>query len=295
MLILICDAFSADLPERLAAYGSVTDDAGRLAEAEVALVRSKTRCDAAWLDRASALKLLIRGGVGLDNIDLDHARSRGVAVHNTAAASSIAVAELAMAMMLAMPNRLLRAHQTMRDGIWAKKELRRSELQGKTLGLLGAGHIGGEVARRALAFGMQVLAYDPFLSHHELAELVPTLDDFLARCDFISIHAPLTPETRGLIDARNIAKMKEGVYLINTARGRVVDEADMAAALEAGKVAGYATDVWYSDPPEDSPLFQAPNVLMSPHIGASTEENMGRIGDVIVALVAEHHARGDRT
>ncbi|MCB0217111.1 MAG: hydroxyacid dehydrogenase [Caldilineae bacterium] len=287
MLILICDAFSPDLPARLAPFGEVSDDPARLAEADVALIRSKTKASADWIDAAANLKLIIRGGVGLDNVDQAHARRRGVAVHNTAEASSIAVAELALAMLLAMPNHLIRAHGSMREGAWLKKELKRSELHGKTLGLLGAGHIGSEVARRALAFGMTVIAHDPFLDRHPLAELVPSLPDFLGRCDYISIHTPLTAQTEGMLDAAAFARMKDGVYLVNTARAKVVVEADMRAALESGKVAGYATDVWASDPPEDSPLRDAPNMLMTPHFGASTAENMGRIGDVIVSLLGD--------
>ncbi len=290
MKILISDAFGPDLPDRLARFGEVTDDKDQLPTATVVLVRSKTKCTPEYIDSAPALRMIIRGGVGLDNIDLDYARQRGVIVHNTAAASSIAVAELGMALMLAMPCHVIRGHQTMAEGVWAKKELKRTELYGKTLGLLGAGRIATELGRRAAAFGMEIIAFDPYVEQHELATLVPDAGTLFERADYISIHTPLTPETRGMIDAEAIGRMKDGVRLVNTARAAVVDDAAMRDALVSGKVAGYATDVWPSDPPEDSPLVDAPNMVMAPHIGASTRENMGRIADVIVELIEEFQA-----
>ncbi len=287
MKILISDAFDPSLPGKLTRFGEVTDDKGQLATADVVLVRSKTKCTPEYIDSAPALKMIIRGGVGLDNIDIPYANSKGIAVHNTAAASSIAVAEQAMALMLAMPNNVIPGHETMRAGEWAKKQLKRSELYKKTLGLLGVGRIATEVARRAQAFGMDIVGYDPYAESHEFARLCGDLDEMLAVADYISIHVPLTDETRGLFDAAAIDKMKDGVRLVNTARGRVVVEADMRAALASGKVAGYATDVWYSDPPQDSPLTDAPNMVMAPHIGASTKENLLRIGDIIEELVEQ--------
>ncbi len=287
MKILISDAFDPSLTGKLEPFGEVTDDKSQLPTVDVVLVRSKTKCTPEYIDSAPNLKLIIRGGVGLDNIDLVYAKEKGIVVHNTAAASSIAVAEEAIALMLAMPNNLIRAHETMKAGEWAKKQLKRSELYKKTLGLLGAGRIATETARRAAAFGMKIIAYDAFIEDHELAELKGTLDEMLAEADYISIHVPLTPETEGLFNAANIAKMKDGVRLVNTARAKVVVEEDMRAALESGKVAGYATDVWYSDPPKDSPLTGAPNLVMAPHIGASTKENLLRIGDIIEELVGD--------
>ncbi len=287
MKILISDAFDPSLPERLARFGEVTEDKDRLPEVDVVLVRSKTKCTKEYIDRAPNLKLIIRGGVGLDNIDLEYARSKGIQVFNTASASSIAVAEMAFALMIAVPSRLIEAHESMKEGRWAKKELKRTELHGKTLGLIGAGNIGTELARRAAAFGMQVVAYDPIITSHEIAELV-SFDQLLAVADYISLHVPLTDQTRGMINADTIAKMKDGVVLVNTARGQCVVEEDMAAALEKGKVRAYATDVWYSDPPSpDSPILSAPNVIMTPHIGASTKENMLRIGDVVVQILED--------
>ncbi len=251
------------------------------------LVRSKTKCDREYIDRAQKLQLIIRGGVGLDNIDVDYARSKGIKVYNTASASAIAVAELAFALMIAVPTRLIDGHEGMRQGKWLKKELKRTELFGKTLGLVGVGNIGSELAQRALAFGMRVIAYDPLLKSHDLVELV-TLDELFAEADYISLHMPLTDETRGLINRETIAAMKTGAVLVNTGRGKCVVEEDLAAALTSGKVRAYATDVWYSDPPDpSSPLLTAPNVVMTPHIGASSSENLLRIGDVVVQILED--------
>ncbi len=287
MKILISDAFDPSLPERLARFGEVTEDTSRLPEVDVVLVRSKTKCTREYIDGAPNLKLIIRGGVGLDNIDLEYARSKGIQVFNTASASSIAVAEMAFALMIAVPTRLIEAHNSMKEGRWAKKELKRTELFGKTLGLIGAGNIGTELARRAVAFGMRVVAFDPIITSHEIAELV-SFEELLAVADYISLHVPLNDQTRGMIDAETLARMKDGVVVVNTARGQCVVEEDMASALASGKVRAYTTDVWYSDPPApDSPLLSAPNVIMTPHIGASTKENMLRIGDVVVQILED--------
>lgn len=287
MKILIADAFDASLPERLAAFGEVFDDIGRLAEAEVLLVRSKTKVTEDLVARAPALRLVIRGGVGTDNIDKAACKARGIVVKNTPRASSVAVAELAMALMLAVPNRLVEAHNAMREGKFPKNEIKRTELFGKTLGILGVGLIGSEVARRAAAFGMKVIGYDPFVAMHPLVEM-KGLDEVLAEADYLSIHTPLTDETRGMLNRDRIARMKDGVVIVNTGRGKVVVEEDLAEALKSGKVRAYATDVWYSDPPDPScPLLSAPNVLMTPHIGASSKENLGRIGDEVVQILGE--------
>lgn len=287
MKILIADAFDESLPKRLAQFGEVSADPASLADAEVVLVRSKTKVTREYLEGAPKLKLVIRGGVGLDNVDMEACRSRGIEVKNTPRASSVAVAELAMALMLAVPNRLVEGHSSMQEGKWLKKELKRTELYKKTLGLLGAGLIGTEVARRAQAFGMIVLAHDHYVGNHALAEMVETDDELFARSDYLSFHLPLTSETKGMIDKNAIAKMKDGVIIVNTARGKLVVEEDMAAALASGKVRAYATDVWYSDPPDpSSPLLKAPNVIMTPHIGASSKENLLRIGDIVVEILS---------
>ncbi len=286
MKILIADAFDESLPGRLAAFGEVTSDTAKSAEAEVLLVRSKTKVTKEYLEGAPNLKLIIRGGVGLDNIDVEAARSKGIDVRNTPRASSIAVAELTMALMMTVPNRIIEGHNGIKEGKFLKKELKRTELYGKTLGLLGAGLIGTEVARRALAFGMRVVAHDHYISNHALAEMVEDDTELFALSDFISIHLPLTPETKGMIDKHAIAKMKDGVILVNTARGKVVVEEDLADALKSGKVRAYATDVFYSDPPDPTcPLLTAPNVVMTPHIGGSSKENLLRIGDNVIDIL----------
>jgi D-3-phosphoglycerate dehydrogenase len=287
MKILISDAFDPSLPEKLAAFGEVTEDKDRLAEVDVVLVRSKTKCRKDYIDSATNLRLIIRGGVGLDNIDVEYARSKGIQVFNTAEASAVAVAELAFALMISVPTRLVEGHIGMKSHEWLKKQLKRTELMGKTLGLFGAGNIGTELARRSIAFGMRAIAYDPFLKSHESVDLV-SLDELLSESDYLSLHVPLTDETRNMINSDLIGRMKEGVVIVNTARGGCVDEADMKAALESGAVRAYATDVFLSDPPaDDSPLYDAPNVVMTPHIGASTKENMLRIGDVVVRILED--------
>lgn len=289
MLILICDAFDPSLPDKLRRFGEVTEDTNRLPEAEVALVRSKTKCTAEWMAQARKLKLIIRGGVGMDNIDLEAAKARGIKAVNTPKASAVAVAELTMAFMLALPNRLVEAHNSMKEGKFLKKELKRTELLGKTLGLVGIGNIGHEVAVRARAFGMRVLAYDPYVKQSQSAILVSSLKELLPQADYVSLHVPLTEETKGLINKQTLALMKDGAFLINTGRGKCVVEEDVAEALRSGKLGGYATDVYSSEPPEPgNPLLSAPNTLLTPHIGASSKENLLRIGEEVVKILEEY-------
>jgi D-3-phosphoglycerate dehydrogenase len=287
MVILLADAFAPDLPGRLAPFGEVTTDQARVGEAEVIIVRSKTKVDKAMIDKAPKLKFVIRGGVGVDTIDVDYAKSKGIAVDNTPEASSLAVAELAFALMISMPCHIAEADASMKQGKWLKKELERSELMGKTLGLVGIGRIAREVALRAKAFGMKVIAYDKYVEKSDAAEMT-TLDKVLAQSDYISLHTPLTDETKGMINAASIAKMKKGAYVINTCRGQVIIEEDVAAALKEGKLGGYAGDVFYKEPPEGSPLLTAPRTVLTPHLGASTEENLLRLGDCIVERMEKY-------
>ncbi len=290
MHILIADAFDAKLPERLAPFGKVSSDMATLGEAEVLLVRSKTKVNADLVAKAPKLKLVIRGGVGMDNVDKKLCGEKGIKAVNTPKASSVAVAEMAMAFMVAIPARLLEAHISMKEGKFLKSELKRTELFHKTLGLIGAGAIATEVAKRAQAFGMEVIAFDPFLKAHPIAKLV-SLDELAAKADVISMHTPLTDETKGMVNAGLLAKMKDGVMIINTGRGKCVVEEDLVAALKSGKVKAYGTDVWPSDPPPaECPLLSAPNVFMSPHLGASSKENLGRIGDEVVAILSNFKA-----
>ncbi len=292
MLIFIADSFDKSLPDKLAKFGEVTTDIARLPEAEIVLIRSKTKATKEYIDSAPKLKMIIRGGVGTDNIDKVYAKEKGVIVKNTPKASSIAVAELAFAMMIAVPNRLIEAHNSMREGKWLKKELKRTELFEKTLALVGAGNIGTEVAKRAKAFGMKVVAYDPFGKESEYYALVPTLEEAVASADYISFHVPLTDQTRDMVNAALIAKMKKGVIIVNTARAKCFVTADLIAALDSGHIACYATDVWPSDPPDpDYPILKHPNVIMAPHIGASSNENLLRIGVEVEAIIKEYVER----
>ncbi len=287
MLILISDKFDAAMPQTLAKYGEVTTDQNRAPEADIILVRSKTKAKAEYLDAAKKLKLIIRGGVGLDNIDVKHAQSKGIIVKNTAEASTTAVAELAFTLMIALPNHIAKADATMREGRWLKAELERTELYGKTLGILGMGRIGTALAVRARAFNMRVLAWHPDVFYSDFAEIIGPIDEVLAQSDYLSMHIPLLPDTKGMVNKNLLAKVKKGAYMINTGRGETVVEQDVVEALKSGQLGGFATDVWYSDPPVDSPLMNAPNTLFTPHLGASSVENMVRISAIAEMIIAD--------
>jgi len=291
MKILLSDSFDPSLAGRLAKFGTVTDDKSQLPDCEVVLIRSKTKATAEYIAGAPKLQVIIRGGVGLDNVDAAAAKARGIKVFNTPEASSVAVAELAFALLLAIPNKVIDGHVSMKEGKWLKSELKRTELYQKTLGIVGVGRIGTEIALRAKAFGMKVLGADPVVPSHPQAEMT-TLQELCRRSDMICFSTPLNDHTRGMINAGLIDMMKTGVILVNTGRGKCVVEADLAAALEAGKVGAYGTDVWESDPPPaTSPLLKAKNVYMCPHIGASSKENLLRIGDQIVSILEREYKK----
>ncbi len=287
MLILISDAFGNSLPDRLSKFGEVTDDKSRIHEAMVILIRSKTKITREYIDSATNLKLVIRGGVGLDNVDLRYASEKGIKVHNTPAASAIAVAECAFTLMIGITNHIGRADSSMRDGKWLKKELKRTELYRKILGIIGLGRIGTELAKRGAAFGMTVFAYDPYVDKSEYAEMKVDMKDVLNISDYISLHLPLNDSTKGVINAETLKEFKDGSFLINTGRGKTVIEEDIADALQSGKLAGFGNDVWYSDPPESNPFADLSNVLMMPHLGASTNENLLRIGEIVENIINE--------
>ena len=288
MLILLSDAFDSGLPNKLKKFGEVTDDKNRVPDAEVILIRSKTKVTKEYIDGAPNLKLVIRGGVGLDNVDLVYAKEKGITVHNTAAASSIAVAELAFTLMIAITNHVAKADKSMHEGKWLKKDMKRTELYLKTLGIIGMGRIGTELAKRAIAFRMEVVAYDPFVKSSDFAEMKSTMKDVFQVSDYVSLHLPLTEDTKELINSETLKDFKDGAYLINTGRGKTINEDDVKAALESGKLKAFGNDVWYSDPPENTVLAEAPNVTMLPHLGASTNENLLRIGDIIEDLIGEY-------
>ncbi len=292
MLILISDAFDASLEGKLAAFGEVTTDKGRAAEADVILVRAKTICNKEYIDGAKNCKLIIRGGVGIDNIDKPYAESKGIIVKNTPRASSIAVAELTFALMLSAPNHITTYDNGMKSGQWLKN-IKRTELYGKTLGLLGIGNIATKVAERAKAFGMKVVAYDKYVSKSDAAELVPTIEDAVINSDYISIHMPLTDETREMFNAKLFAKLNRKPVIVNAARGAIVNAEDMVKALDEGKVSWYCADVYPTDPPaEDYPLLKSDKVTLTPHVGANSVENLLRIGDEIVDTIKALKAEG---
>ena len=285
MLILISDAFDKSLPEKLKAFGEVTEDVSRLAEADVVLVRSKTKCTKEYIDSAKNLKLIIRGGVGMDNIDREYCKEKGIIAVNTPKSSAIAVAELAFALMISVPNKIVYFDNTMKKGEWNKKT-KRTELYGKRLALLGMGNIARKVAERARAFGMDVVAYDKYVEKSDLAKMVSSPEEAVSEADYISMHLPLTDETAGIMNASLISHMKKAPVIINTGRGKCVVERDMADALKSGVVSHFCTDVYSVEPMEgDNPLLECDNITLTPHVGANSVENLLRIGDEVIETI----------
>jgi D-3-phosphoglycerate dehydrogenase len=249
------------------------------------------------LAKAKALRVVGRAGVGVDNIDLDAATERGVAVLNAPAGNTVSAAELTMALILCMVRGVAAADASVRAGEWARARFNGVELRGRTLGLVGAGRIGGEVAKRSRAFGMRVVAHDPYLTEERAAELQverATIDVVLTTADVVSLHVPLTDATEGMIDGAALAAMKPTAFLVNVARGGVVDEAALAEALHAGHIAGAALDVFGNEPLEaESPLRRAPNIVLTPHLGASTTEAQELVATEIADAVRAALADGD--
>ncbi len=269
--------------------------ANAIADADALIVRSAVQADAALLEHAQKLRVIGRAGVGVDNVDLEAATRLGIAVMNTPGANAVAVAEHTVGMALAMARHLCRADSLLHAGKWEKKSLQGTELRGKTLGIVGLGRIGMEVSRRARAFGMKLVAYDPFVSPGiaRQAEIeLTTLDKLLAAADYVTLHMALTPQSAGMINAETLRKMKKGARLINCARGELVDEEAVAAALRDGHLAGAAVDVFNEEPPKNSPLLTAPNVILTPHIGGSTHEAQEAVGVQIAVQVREFLRRG---
>ena len=258
------------------------------ADFDALIVRGRTKVTAAVLDAAPKMKVVGRSGVGVDNIDLEAAKSRGVTVVNAPIATSISVAELTLALMLSVVREVPRADASMKAGGWIKKELEGVELNGKTLGIIGFGRIGALVASRAAAFGMNILGYDPLVPPAEIESRGGTpvsLDDLLKRSDMITLHLPLTPQSKHLLDESAFAKMKKGVYVICAARGGIIDESALLAALNSGHVAGAGLDVFAVEPPADSSLTSHPKVVATPHIGGQTVEAQGRAAEDIATEV----------
>lgn len=243
------------------------------------IVRSRTQVDASVFEAGERLKVIGRAGVGVDNIDLQAARTYGVTVVNTPIATTLAVAELTLGLMFALARDIPRADSAAKRGQWLKRELRGVELSGKTLGVIGVGNIGTAVAQRAVLLGMSVLGYDALRLDGDISRRGAqpvALTDLYARSDFITLHVPLTTETRGLIGEEALRQMKPGVRIICTARGGIIDERALLNALKAGKVVGAALDVFAQEPPGQNPLVSHPNVIATPHIGAQTAEAQTR-------------------
>ena len=267
-------------------------DANGLREAipgyQALIVRSRTKVTKDVLARAANLKVIGRAGVGVDNIDLDAATARGIVVVNAPTASTVSVAELAIGHMLSLYRQLPEADRSVKAGKWEKVRLEGRELFDKTLGLIGSGRIGAEVAKRAQAFGMRVVSFDPYLPApvaETLGVRLVDMETLLRDADVVSIHAALTAETKGLVGASEFSKMKRDAVLVNCARGEIVEEAALADALRSGAIAGAAIDVFEKEPPEGSPLLSAPNVHFTPHLGASTHEGQVRAGAIVVEQV----------
>src|SRR5262244_616338 len=265
-----------------------------LAEADALIVRSATRVTKDLLEKAPKLRAVGRAGVGVDNIDLPEATKRGVLVMSTPGGNAVSVAEHTFALMLALARQVPKADAGLREGRW-EKSTSGTELRGKTLGLIGLGRIGGEVARRAEAFDMRIIAYDPYISESAAKELqveLVNLDRLLSESDFISLHTALSPATQNMINAKSIATMKKSARIVNAARGELIDEAALAEALKHGRLAGAALEVFVEEPPKNSPLIGLPNLIGTPHIAGSTAEAQEEVGTQVAVQIRDYLADG---
>lgn len=266
-----------------------------LETADALIVRSAVQVDAALLEHAPKLRVIGRAGVGVDNVDLDAATRKGIAVMNTPGGNAVAVAEQTIGVMLAMARFLCKADASMHAGKWDKKSLQGTELRAKTLGIVGLGKIGMEVAKRARAFSMEVVGHDPFVSAAVAKDAgikLASMDEIYAAADYLTLHVGLTPQTTGMINAESLQKMKKGVRIVNIARGELVNEQALVEALKSGHVAGAALDVFTKEPLKDSPLQSMDNVILTPHIGGSTHEAQEAVGVQIAMQVKEYLKHG---
>jgi D-3-phosphoglycerate dehydrogenase / 2-oxoglutarate reductase len=262
-----------------------------LKDADALLIRSAVQCDAALLDAAPKLKVIGRAGIGVDNVDIEAATKKGVLVMNTPGGNSVSVAEHTLALMLAMARSVPQANESMHAGRWEKKIFEGSELRGKTLGLLGLGRIGVEVVKRAKAFELEIIGYDPYISPtlaQDLGVQLVSLDELFARSDYLTLHTPLTPETDKIIGRENLRKMKKGARIVNCARGELVDEQALAEAIASGQIAGAALDVFCAEPLKNSPLTELRQVALTPHIAGSTAEAQEIVGYRIAEQVRDY-------
>src|SRR5947208_5720179 len=307
MNVMICDPISPKGIEyfKQQAGLKVTVLEKRLAEAELIplvreteamVVRSETKVSRGVIEAAPKLRVVGRAGVGVDNVDVEAATQRGIVVMNTPSGNTISTAELTFSMLMALARKIPQAHGSMKTGEWNRKEFQGVELYNKTLGVLGMGRIGSEVARRAIAFGMRVLACDPYLSLSRAKALqveLVELDEIYARSDFVTVHMPMTDETRGMINAAAFAMMKKGVRVLNCARGGIINEKDLCDAIQSGQVAGAALDVYETEPlPKEFPLRDLPQVIMTPHLGASTEEAQENVGIEVAEAITDYLLHG---
>lgn len=268
----------------------------RIPEFDAVIVRSPTKLTREVLAAAKRLKFIGRAGVGVDNIDVREATARGIVVLNVPAENTISTAEHTIGMILSVARRIPEGDRSVRDGRWARNELDGLELHGKILGVVGFGRVGREVARRMLGFSMRVIASDPYVSSEvgvEMGVEIVPLDELLRSSDVVSLHVALTPETRGLIGAREISLMKDGVLLVNCARGAVAEEDAVLRALEAGKIAGVAFDVFEHEPPGPHPLLSHPRSVFTPHLGAATLDSRVRVAVHIAESIAKALTTGE--
>lgn len=262
----------------------------KIGEYDGLIIRSATKVTAEVIDRADNLKAIGRAGIGVDNIDIEAATKRGIIVANAPESNTVAAAEHTLGMMLAAARRIPAADASLREGQWKRSAFKGVEVDEKTLGLVGLGHVGAIVARGALGMGMRVLAYDPYVSEDRMrsmnVERAESVDEVFENADFISLHVPRTPQTTGMVNAAVLEKMKPTSYLINVARGGIVDETALYNALKEGEISGAALDVFAEEPTTDSPIFTLPNVVVTPHLGASTAEAQDRAGITAAEQVA---------
>jgi len=298
MKVLICDKVETSAVEKMRNGGLTVDDKSGITaqdllnvvgDYDIMVVRSATKATKEVIEKGKNLKLIVRGGVGMDNIDAEAAKKANIKVENTPEASSISVAELTIGLMFALARKITIADSTMKSGKWEKKRLNGTELYKKTLGLVGVGRIGFETAKRAIALGMSVVGYDPYLNpvpeHISKAgiKMVKTVDEIYSQSDYISLHMPKTKETAGMINAEAFKKMKKTAYILNCARGGIIAEKDLAEALKTGTIAGAAIDVYEKEPisPDNPLLTVGEKIILLPHLGASSDEGQSRVGDAV--------------
>jgi D-3-phosphoglycerate dehydrogenase len=308
MKVLVCDPISSKgialLQQRPELQVTVLPK--RLSEAELLplvsdvvamVVRSETKVTRKVIEAAPKLRVVGRAGVGVDNVDVEAATQRGVVVMNTPGGNTISTAELSFAMLLSLARKVPQAHGSMATGKWDRKQFQGTEVSGKTLGVLGMGRIGSEVAKRALAFGMKVTAYDPFLTEARAKAIgveLADLDDVYRDADYITVHMPVTDQTRGMLNTAAFAKMKPKVCIVNCARGEIIVENDLLAALDSGKVAAAALDVYATEPlPETHPFRKHPGITLTPHLGASTQEAQEKCGIEVAEVITGYLLTGE--